>query len=219
MKQLTSKQQQVFATLKAYISHHRHAPSIAELQDSLQKKGLTLASRRSIVQYLETLEAKGLIARSSQTRGIRILSAMNESIVSVPILGAANAGMARAFAEEYAEGFLKISKRLLAKQKNVFALRVEGNSLNRANINGKNIDNGDWVIIDKDYVSPRTGDYILSIIDGVANLKKLYIDKPNQQVLLMSESSEDHPPIVIHPDDKYLIGGRVVQVIKRPRPQ
>lgn len=217
MENLTRKQAEFFRVLKEFIGNGGPGPTIVELQQRLQQRGFKVASKRSVTQYLDSLAAKGLIMRTGEARGIRLVEAKGDVLVSVPVLGMANAGMATVFADEYQAGFLRISKRLLKKSSNIFALEVQGNSLNRSNINGSNVEDGDWVIIDKDYQQPQNGDYVLSIIDGMANLKKFYFDKTNGQIILSSESSEPHPPIFIHPDDAYRVNGKIIQVIKRPK--
>ena len=52
----------------------------------------------------------------------------------------------------------------------------------------------------------------------MANIKKIMIDKKSQQIILMSESMLDLPPIYIHADDysNYLVCGKVVDVMKKP---
>jgi repressor LexA len=63
---------------------------------------------------------------------------------------------------------------------------------------------------------PQTGDYVVSSIEGVANIKRFVRDDVNQQIVLMSESTDEYPPIVIHPDD-YLAQSKVIQVVKQPK--
>jgi repressor LexA len=89
--------------------------------------------------------------------------------------------------------------------------------MNRASVDGKTIEDGDYLIIDSEYRNPRNGDVILSIIDDMANIKKYVWDEVNNQVLLMSQSTKEIPPIYIHEDDSFMINGKVIQVIKRPR--
>jgi SOS-response transcriptional repressor LexA len=80
------------------------------------------------------------------------------------------------------------------------------------------IEEGDFAIIDPDNRSPDPGDYVLSVINGCANIKRFYIDKEHGQLLLLSESSENQPPIRLHEDDnlEFFINGKVVTVIKQP---
>ena len=140
-------------------------------------------------------------------------------LVSLPIIGSANCGPATIYAEANIEGYLKISPKLLPRAKNIFAIQAVGYSMNRANINGRAIENGDYVIIDADYKQPKNNDYVLSIIDGVANIKKFIQDVKNKMIILVSESTRNYPPIYIHKDElmNYLVSGRAVQVIKRPK--
>jgi SOS-response transcriptional repressor LexA len=109
---------------------------------------------------------------------------------------------------------LKISKRLAPNKKSVFALRAEGNSLNKAHIGGKNIESGDFVIIDSENTSPHDGDYVVSVIDGMANIKKYRLDKDNSRIALLSESTQEYSPIFIHENDDFRISGKVVEVVK-----
>jgi SOS-response transcriptional repressor LexA len=89
--------------------------------------------------------------------------------------------------------------------------------MNRSLIDGKRIEDGDYVIIDGDARSPAEGDIVLSVIDGLANLKRFHLDKQNKQIALVSDSTQDFPPIYIHEDDDFFINGKVVQVIKKAR--
>ena len=91
--------------------------------------------------------------------------------------------------------------------------------MNRASVNGKSIDDGDYVIVDGEDKNVKTGDYVLSVISGLANIKRFTEDKVNRQIVLQSESSQFFPPIHIHEDDldEYLVNGKVVEVIKDPQ--
>lgn len=177
-------------------------------------------SAQKIKHHLEQLERKGLLVYDRDHKTLRATkgkSRESASLVPVPILGAANAGPATLFANENLEGYLRISPKLVPRHE-VFAIRVEGNSMNRANVNGKSVENGDYVIIDPQDRVPQNGDYVLSVIDGVANIKRYYWDSENRQVILVSESTQSYPLIVLHLDEVsgYIVNGRIVQVIKKP---
>jgi repressor LexA len=175
---------------------------------------------QKIKHHLEQLEKKGFISYDRKNKSISrsITKSQAKSLfVSVPIIGAANCGPATIFANENIEGYLKISKNILNKCKNIFALKAQGLSMNRTNINGMSIEDGDYIIIDSDYRSPRNGDVVLSVIDDMANIKKYVFDEDNNQIVLVSESSKNIPPIYIHEDDSFMVNGRVIQVIKKPK--
>ena len=173
----------------------------------LQKKGL-----------LKIDKAKGVVKKTMQEWENALEG--GSRILSIPILGAVNAGPAQIFAETNIEGFLKVSSALLnpapRDAQTFLALKVVGPSMNRATIAGKRIEDGDYVIVDIADRNVKDGDIVLSIIDGMANIKRFRFDKENGHVVLMSESTKDFPPIFIHETDNFMINGKVVQVIKKP---
>ena len=185
------------------------------------------SSPQKIKHHLLQLQAKGLI-KIDKVKGLirktkqewETMSG-NAKLLSIPIVGAGNAGPATIFAETNIEGFLKISSSLLAaprkEVRRLFALKVVGHSMNRAKIKDKYIEDGDYVIVDADDRDVKNNDIVLSIIDGMANIKKFHIDRANQQVTLLSVSTKDFPPIYIHASDDFMVSGKVVQVIKTPR--
>lgn len=175
---------------------------------------------QKIKHHLEQLERRGLIIINKKTKEIskRTNGVSKTSLfASIPIVGTANCGPATIFANENIEGYLKISKNILSKFKNVFAIKAQGLSMNKATINGLTIEDGDYLIIDSEYRNPKSGDIVLSIIDDMANIKKYLWDEDHNQVVLVSQSTKDIPPIYIHEDDSFMINGKVIQIIKKPK--
>lgn len=187
-------------------------------------------SPQKIKHHLQQLEKHGFIhinkmehiitttkqQETSMVKGIL----KNAKLLSIPILGAANAGPATIFANTNIEGYLRVSSTLLERPRlahRLFALKVDGPSMNMAYIGGKKIENGDYVIIDSEDREAANDDIVLSVIEGMANIKKYYVDKENNQILLMSESTHDFPAIHIHEDDDFSINGKVIGVIKTPK--
>lgn len=173
---------------------------------------------QKISHHLTQLEKKGLIKIDRRSGKIKILEEQktkNHNLITIPILGTANCGQANISANENLEGYLKISKKFMNKKKDLFGIKAHGLSMNKANIKGFNIEDGDHVIIDGGNKNPGNGDYVLSIIDEMANIKRFYMDKSKKQIALISESTENLPPIYIHPDDRYMINGVVEYVVKK----
>ena len=173
---------------------------------------------QKIKHHLTQLEAKGFICVDNKQGKIARMnnkSHAGDFLVSIPIVGTANCGPAMIYADENLEGYLKVSKRLVPKINGIFAIRAQGNSLNKANIKGKNVESGDYVLIDSTLLSPKDGDYILSLIDGMANIKKFRLDPSNCRIVLLSESTQQFYPIFIHPEDDFRINGKVIDVIKK----
>lgn len=192
-------------------------------------KGLTLRQIGDLIgekfpqkvkHHISQLEKKGLIKIDKDSKTIlRAVSGTNKNtgLVSVPIVGTANCGPATIFATENIQGYLKISKNILKKCKNIFAIRAQGLSMNKALVDGKTIEDGDYLIIDTERRNPRDGEIVLSVIDDMANVKKYIWDEDNNQVVLVSDSTQSIPPIFIHEDDSFMVNGTVIQVIKSPK--
>jgi len=180
---------------------------------------------QKIKHHLSQLTQKGLVKIDKKTKAvIKVQSGKKEgsNIISLPILGSANCGEATCFADNYVEGYLQVTKGILGnmaeKINELFVLRAVGNSMNRSKTKGGAIEDGDYVVIHKTNKLPKSGQYVVSVIDDVANIKKLYIDSQKKQIVLISESNQSLPPIYIHKNDlgTHLISGVVVMVLKTP---
>ena len=175
---------------------------------------------QKVKHHLSHLERKGFILIDRKNKKISRISnkaKAGDIFISIPIVGSANCGPANIYADQNIEGYLKISKRLAPNKKSVFALRAEGNSLNKADVGGKNVESGDFVIVDSENLSPRDGDYVVSVIDGMANIKKYRLDKSHSRIALLSESTQEYSPIFIHQNDDFRISGKVVGIVKNIR--
>ena len=91
--------------------------------------------------------------------------------------------------------------------------------MNKANINGESIEDGDYVLVDPKYNLLKNGDYVLAVIDGVATIKKYFKDIANRRIILLAESSASFSPIFIHFQEasSFLVNGKIIQVIKKPK--
>ncbi len=175
----------------------------------------------NVSYHLGQLNKRGFIEINKKTGEIRKIKTSKKEergdFVVIPILGGANCGDATSIAEEKLEGYLKVSKSIIKVSDNLIAIRAIGNSMNKAKIglNNSNIEDGDIVITDcnrKDY----DNNYILAIIDGCANFKKFKRNSDNT-ISLLSESTENHPEILIHESDDFMINGVVKQIIKKSK--
>ncbi len=183
---------------------------------SLRELGELLGEKhpQKIKHHLVQLQNKGLLKVDKEKGTIELVDkGAFRNFVNIPILGSADCGPANIFADQKVEGYVKISDKLIKTKPSLFALRAVGSSMNRARVNNKPIENGDYVIIDSELRSPVSGEYVLSVIDGTCNIKKFVAN--NNQISLISESSQHFPPIVIHPDEtEYIVNGKVVDVVK-----
>lgn len=209
---------------------HSTQEKILNLADSHDLGSLTLRQIGELVgevhpqkikHHLLQLQEKGLIRYSPEKKIIQKIdkkgTSSKDSIIKIPILGSADCGTAKVYAEERVEGFLGVSAKIIKPKKGLYAIKAVGQSMNRANIKGQPLENGDYAIIDSEYKNPKNKDYILSVIDGVCNIK-IFFQDPSGQIILMSQSTKNYPPIYIDPSDKdYLICGKVIQVLKAPK--
>lgn len=94
---------------------------------------------------------------------------------------------------------------------------ASGDSMNEADIDGESIEDGDYVIVDSSQKDPQIGDYIVSIMEGSANIKKYGKDSKRKRIVLLSESKSFYPPMYIHERDfsSYFVNGKVIKVIKK----
>lgn len=175
---------------------------------------------QQVQHHIQQLQKKGfLIHDHANNRIVNVNRKVNQErqFINIPIVGAANCGPANILAQEDIEGYLKLSKAMISKS-DVMAIRAEGDSMNKANIEGDSIEAGDYVIVDPTNHSPSHGEYVLAVLDGAANIKRFYDDRKNGQIMFISESTYDYPPICVHQDDysDLMINGKVLKVIKQP---
>lgn len=175
---------------------------------------------QAIKHHLEQLEKKGLIKIDLFNKNISNIKTgliKNTDLIAVPIVGSANCGEATTYADERIEGYLQVASSFLKKKSGIIAIKASGNSMNKANIDGLSLENGDYALVDCDNKNPQNGDYVLSVIDGLANIKKFVLDDKNKQIILLSESTMDYPPIYIDPNNyNYIVNGKVIRVLKKP---
>ncbi|MEA2056415.1 MAG: S24 family peptidase [Patescibacteria group bacterium] len=172
---------------------------------------------QQVKHHIQQLIKKGFLDADRDLHYLELLKVaknLQPKIINVPLVGAANCGPATLLTEDKIEGYLKISSTLLPKTESIFALKAEGNSMNKSNIKGNNIEDGDYVIVDYKYKNPKDGDYVISVIEDCANIKKYKYDKAHKQIELISESTEDYLPIIISSDEYFMINGKVISVIK-----
>lgn len=177
----------------------------------------------SVQQAMNRLVEKGRLAKNRSTGAVMISNrdsdAGSRPLLSIPVLGGVNCGQATEIAEDRPSGFLTISPSTanIRKPSETYALIAKGDSMTAAHINGKSVADGDYVIVQKsNWGNANEGDYVVSRFDNMNNLKKLRIDKQNSRVVLLSESLDGYPPIIIDEQDmEYCaIEGVAIDVVK-----
>lgn len=172
---------------------------------------------QTVKYHLKKIEELGLLKTSSSFDFLKDFVddlAQQPNLIEIPVLGLADCGIATTIAEQRIDNYLQVSERIISRYRSVFALKAKGNSMNNASINGKNIEEGDYALVDYSNRNPKNGDYIVSIINDCANIKIFYFDEESNQVQLISKSKKEYPPIIIDGSDPFSISGKVFDVIK-----
>ena len=194
MERLTSKQNMVLDFLKQSIAKNGYPPTVREIGSALG-----LSSPATIHAHLSTLESKGYIRKgNSKNRAIEIL-VENEyeehGTVDVPLLGKVTAG-SPIEAIEMPDEFFTLPAYLIPTHKEVFTLRVSGESMINAGIH-----DGDIVIVQRQQVA-NNGDIVVAMTeDNEVTLKTFY--KENGYFRLQPENDTMDPIIL---DTVYIVG-------------
>lgn len=214
-------QKAVFDYIKEFSAGHGYAPTLQEIQEKFGFKSISTAhyhvKKLQDAGYLEKVEGR---SRSIQAKNVTfggLLSKTMPEYFSLPVLGSANCGPASIFAIEDPREYVTVSSDLLGRKskEGLFVIEAQGDSMNLAKVGSKklSIEDGDYVVVDSNVTSPTVGDYVLSVIDGCANIKRF--KKEDGRLALVSESkSSKYKPIFLGSADDFLVNGKVLSVIK-----
>ena len=169
MDDLTKKQGEVLKFVKEFMVSHGYPPTVREIDEALG-----LSSPATTHSHLKGLEEKGYIRKNgSKNRAIELLvdneyAKKNEEIVEVPLLGKITAGNPIEAIENPGEYFHPPAY-LIPKQKEVFTLKVSGESMINAGIY-----DGDIVIVERCNTA-RNGEIVVAMTDeNEVTLKTFY---------------------------------------------
>lgn len=200
--------QRVLATIQRAIVERGQYPSVEEL-----RRDLHVGSTRTVLRYLDLLEQEGAIERGDGARSIRLLRSQRWSVETraIPLVGDVPAGPAMT-AEENIEGWIRVPKVLASPATDkFFLLHVRGNSMDKADVRGDLIENGDLVLV-RQRPTVQSGEIVVALIDGEATVKRL-VTAPGYCVLKPQSSDPVHKPIVVSDDFRVL--GTVTRVLKK----
>lgn len=192
-KPLTKKQKAVYDYLVECTKDGR-IPSVREIC-----KDVGLKSTSTAHLYLKALEDHGLIERDpGLNRCIRIVG--ETTAKSVPVVGKVAAGNPIVAIEDV-ECYVTVDKNL-SRGKDLFALRVRGESMINAGILPDDI-----LIVNRTPVA-ENGEIVVALVDDSATVKRFY--KEDGHFRLQPEN-DDYEPIIV--DDVILLG-KVISLIR-----
>ena len=204
MNNLTKRQDEILKYIKEYIVSHGYPPTVREIG-----KDLGVSSPATIHTHLNKLVEKGFIKKdNSKNRAIELLVEnefieKDENVIEVPLLGKITAG-SPIEAIEMPDEFFSLPSYLVPNNKEVFTLKVSGESMINAGI----LD-GDIVIVQKQNVA-RNGEIVVAMTDeNEVTLKTFY--KENGHFRLQPENDTMDPIIL----DNVTILGKAIGLYRK----
>ncbi|MPZ22291.1 MAG: repressor LexA [Dehalococcoidia bacterium] len=168
MPDLSDKQQRILQFIGDFIDEHDYPPSIRDIQIRCQ------ISSTSVVDYnLKALERSGYIRRGREvSRAIEVVGTRRRPTRTVPILGSIAAGQPIPVPEDGADydDTIGLTEEMLKGRRQVFALRVRGDSMIDALVN-----DGDIVVLEP-ATTAADGEMVAAWIksEATTTLKKFY---------------------------------------------
>ena len=190
MKKLTARQREVLDYISDYICDRGYPPTIREIGDQLGIK-----STNGVSEHLETLWRKGYLIRDEERSNLaramrpRHLPTVPLGAYQIPVLGEVTAGAPRLAIEECEER-LHFDRSLVGEHRDVFALRIDGESMIE-----RGIQHGDLVFVRRTNEA-KDGDIVIALIDDEATCKTFY--REGRKIRLQPENETMDPIYVSH---------------------
>jgi repressor LexA len=193
MKELTQRQQEVLGFITEYLKNHTYPPTIREIGDFFS---ISVKAAHDHITALRKKEYLRIGAKRSRTIEVTRREETDDpnDFVEIPFLGTVAAGRP-ILAEEYRDGSITLHRSMLKKNRNYFALRVKGDSME-----GAGIKDGDTAIIEKKETAGN-GEIVVAVLDDAVTLKRFY--KEAARILLQPENPKYSP---IYTQDVRILG-------------
>lgn len=190
---------QILDYIKDEIQLRGYPPSVREIGEAVELK-----STASVHAYLNELEDRGLIRRdSTKPRAIEVTDNPLSKGCPVPLVGKVTAGLP-ILAQENIEDQLVLPQDMLGGGSGeLFALRVEGESMIEAGILS-----GD-IVVARQQPDAENGDIVVAMIEDEATVKRIFFEK--NRVRLQPENRH-MDPIYAH---EVTILGKVTALIRQ----
>ncbi|MFO7754210.1 MAG: transcriptional repressor LexA [Desulfobacteraceae bacterium] len=204
---LTEKQQKVLDYLKQKINTPDGIPSLRKAARDL---GI---SHAAVDQLLKALEQKGCIRREGKySRTLHILNrtgrpAAEHRYFEIPIIGHITAGVPM-YAQQEWDGTVLADSQVYPGE-NLFALRVEGDSMKDAGI----LD-GDIAICKPRQYAVNNEIVVALVHNEEATVKRFYLDRSTGSIELRPENPDF--PVQKYGLDDILVQGKVIGVMRGP---
>src|SRR3954469_2809178 len=158
---LTKRQAQTLDFIRQSIEERGYPPTLREIGESMG-----IRSTNGVNDHLRALERKGYLSREDmKSRALRLVSretaevpaSTDDNLLDVQVLGRVAAGLPL-LAEENVVDTVRIDRMLVRGGRDVFGLRVQGDSMINAGIL-----NGDYIFVRKQ-TSAEPGEIVVALI-------------------------------------------------------
>ncbi len=215
---LTQRQQMVLDFIRQSIADRGYPPTLREIGARMG-----IRSTNGVNDHLRALERKGYLTREDmKSRALRPTAhvtsgtAQNDSrlpmsddedVIDVQVLGRVAAGLPL-FAEEHVIDTVRVDRGLLKGGREVFGLRVHGDSMIEAGIL-----NGDYIFVRKQLTANR-GEIVVALIGDEATVKYYF---PEKDYVRFQPANRAMAPILVRAVDfkPTMLLGVVVGVFRR----
>ena len=205
MHKLTARQKAVLEYIGDSIQARGYPPTLREIGNHLG-----IRSTNGVNDHLRALERKGYLTREDmKSRTLRLMKTPDGKPSSRPPAANDNlAAGALSEAIEHPEDTVHIDRMLIGGQRDVFGLRVTGESMIEAGIF-----DGDFVFVRKQLTANR-GEVIIALVGDEATCKYYY---PEREHVRLQPANKDMAPILIPKNDwrSTQVLGVVVGVYRR----
>lgn len=204
MEQLTKRQEDILKALKKFMAKHGYPPTVREIGAMLN-----LSSPATTHFHLNKLEEKGYIRKNeAKNRALELLVPneyleKEENVIDVPLLGKVTAGNPIE-AIELPDEYFSIPASMINSKKEVFSLRVSGESMINVGIY-----DGDIIIVEKRNTANNGEKVVAMTEDNEVTVKTYY--KENGHFRLQPENDTMKPIIL----DKVSILGKVIGLYRK----
>jgi len=183
---LTDRQRQVLDFISDSIRKRGYPPTLREIGSHFG-----IRSTNGVNDHLRALEKKGFLHREDlKSRALRPIQTGGD-FVEVPVLGRVAAGQPMLAVENY-EDTVKVDRFFIGQNREVFALRVKGDSMIEAGIF-----DGDFVFIRKQLVA-SSGEIVVAMIGDEATVKYYY---PEGDTIRFQPANSAMSPIIVRKRD------------------
>jgi repressor LexA len=210
MQGLTKRQAQTLDFIRQSIEERGYPPTLREIGESMG-----IRSTNGVNDHLRALERKGYLSREDmKSRALRLVSrepeppaGVDDSLLDVQVLGRVAAGLPL-LAEENVVDTVRIDRMLVRGGRDVFGLRVQGDSMINAGIL-----NGDYIFVRKQ-ATAEPGEIVVALIGDEATVKYYH---PEKDYVRFQPANDHMAPILVRASDfrPTMLLGVVVGVYRR----